>query len=146
MYVQPIKTNFQFDVSSIGIDNLVYTQNIPSYVWESLQFGHNITMKLYFVTDNDRTRHLLFCKSSEIRDVSHSKDGFIYLATDDNKNSPEYRLSRLPNEIKFKIRDLINVDGLHTSWTIASIWLEFCFYPISTVQSDSFVKRIINDF
>jgi len=123
-----IKTHVCYNLKDVV--GSVVTKQIPQSLFESNRFGHTITMRAHVVSIPNL--QVLYGKCSEIRDVSDTIDtlgevglGFVYLASDRAPSTPEYRLSRIPREISFLVRELDSTAVL----TDVVIWLEFTFTP-----------------
>lgn len=138
MYAPLQKANIMLNVTT-DAEAFVKTE-IPISTWESLQFGHSITMKTRYF---GQQRNSLFGKFAELRDISTSSpSGYTFLCMESMQDSPEYRLSRLPREIEFYVKKNSGLRG--SSDQNLAIWLEFTFYPIQNLQSESYNKLLRN--
>lgn len=139
MYAPLTKTNLLFQITTDS-DSFAKV-DIPISSWESLQFGHSITMRARFFGNS---KELLFGKCPELRDVSlgSSPNGYTFLCLTDMDSSPEHRLSRLPREIEFYIKKNSGLSAIGNQQV--SIWLEFTFYPVENTQSESYKKLLVN--
>ena len=128
------KSHLYFDIYS---DDVV---QIPINIFPSVQMGHTITLKARLISEDSLI--VLYMSCPEMRDTSqtHALKGYNFASFEAFSDTPEYELSSIPSQIRFKLKNLTN----QTSMDNAGVWLEFSFY-VSKPDDNMHYKKYIDN-
>ena len=128
------KSHVYFDINP---DDVV---QIPLNIFPSVQMAHTITLKAHVISEDEKT--VLYMSCPEMRDTSqtHALKGFNFASFESSQKTPEYELSSIPSQIRFKLKNLTN----QTSMDNCGVWLEFSFY-VSKPDDNMHYKKYIDN-